>query len=45
MTKEDNKCEHCGYEWPYSGNMPEGSYVTCPACQHKTELVVSEVES
>lgn len=26
-------CERCGYEWEYSGNLPQ---TTCPACERKT---------
>jgi predicted nucleic acid-binding Zn ribbon protein len=31
-------CEKCGYEWVYRGDMPDGAFVTCPACMRKTEL-------
>jgi hypothetical protein len=42
MTEDKTECTHCGYEWPYGGDMPEGSMVTCPACTRKTPLEVSE---
>lgn len=29
------KCDNCGYEWEYSGDLP---WATCPACTRKTEV-------
>lgn len=35
MTDQANtRCEHCGYEWEYSGGM---KYASCPSCRQKTE--------
>jgi len=40
MSDKETECTHCGYEWTYRGGMPDGAYVTCPACQGKTQVVV-----
>lgn len=29
------KCNQCGYEWEYSGDL---QMTTCPSCQRKTEV-------
>lgn len=29
------KCEHCEYEWEYSGDM---QMATCPSCMRKTSV-------
>lgn len=41
MSDIETECDSCGYEWTYGGDMPPGSFVTCPACRRKTELEVS----
>lgn len=45
MTESEVTCENCGYDWVYSGDMPEGAYVTCPACRNKTQMEVPEVDT
>lgn len=32
---EKMKCEKCGYEWNYKGNLV---YATCPSCLNKTKV-------
>lgn len=34
------KCQKCGYEWDYKGNMTK--YACCPNCQRKTKIVPIE---
>jgi predicted Zn-ribbon and HTH transcriptional regulator len=36
------KCEHCGYEWEYSGDM---KFATCPSCRTKTPVEDEPVEA
>lgn len=33
------KCDNCGYEWQYSGELPN---TTCPSCQRKTSTTDSD---
>lgn len=36
------ECNHCGYEWTYSGELPQA---TCPACARKTAVGESDDET
>jgi len=32
---EPTECEHCGYQWDYTGELEK---TTCPSCQQKTPV-------
>ena len=36
------KCNHCGYKWPYSGEM---NRATCPSCSGKVKVAENRLDN